>query len=102
VEMDFEAGVLKVRHGEGLDPRAAHLPLGMRSTLMLIPPLLTGSARRPSRKTRQAAPWAPGRSTPTSRSSRPSGPRSTASRMPSTSPPPAAFGPRTTGSTTPQ
>jgi UDP-N-acetylglucosamine 1-carboxyvinyltransferase len=38
--MDFEAGVLKVRHGEGLDPKAAHLPLGMRSTLMLIPPLL--------------------------------------------------------------
>lgn len=40
VDMDFEAGVLKVRHGEGLDPKAAHLPLGMRSTLMLIPPLL--------------------------------------------------------------
>lgn len=40
VDMDFEAGVLKVRHGDGLDPKAAHLPLGMRSTLMLIPPLL--------------------------------------------------------------
>ena len=40
VDMDFGAGVLKVRHGEGLDPKAAHLPLGMRSTLMLIPPLL--------------------------------------------------------------
>ncbi|MFM8939983.1 MAG: UDP-N-acetylglucosamine 1-carboxyvinyltransferase [Phenylobacterium sp.] len=40
VDMDFEAGPLKVRHGEGLDPKAAHLPLGMRSTLMLIPPLL--------------------------------------------------------------
>jgi UDP-N-acetylglucosamine 1-carboxyvinyltransferase len=40
VDMDFEAGILKVRHGEGLDPKAAHLPLGMRSTLMLIPPLL--------------------------------------------------------------
>ncbi|MFM8753313.1 MAG: UDP-N-acetylglucosamine 1-carboxyvinyltransferase [Phenylobacterium sp.] len=40
VDMDFEAGTLKVRHGEGLDPKAAHLPLGMRSTLMLIPPLL--------------------------------------------------------------
>lgn len=40
VDMDFEAGTLRVRHGEGLDPKAAHLPLGMRSTLMLIPPLL--------------------------------------------------------------
>ncbi len=40
VEMDFEAGVLKVQHGAGLDPKAAHLPLGMRSTLMLIPALL--------------------------------------------------------------
>jgi len=40
VDMDFEAGILKVRHSEGLDPKAAHLPLGMRSTLMLIPPLL--------------------------------------------------------------
>ena len=40
VEMDFDTGTLKVRHGSGLDPKAAHLPLGMRSTLMLIPPLL--------------------------------------------------------------
>ena len=40
VDMDFEGGTLRVRHGEGLDPKAAHLPLGMRSTLMLIPPLL--------------------------------------------------------------
>ncbi len=40
VEMNDLTGTLKVRHGEGLDPKAAHLPLGMRSTLMLIPPLL--------------------------------------------------------------
>ena len=40
VEMNDQTGTLKVRHGEGLDPKAAHLPLGMRSTLMLIPPLL--------------------------------------------------------------
>ncbi|MCA6308885.1 MAG: UDP-N-acetylglucosamine 1-carboxyvinyltransferase, partial [Phenylobacterium sp.] len=40
VDMDFAAGTLRVRHGVGLNPKAAHLPLGMRSTLMLIPPLL--------------------------------------------------------------
>ena len=40
VDMDFETGTLKVQHGAALDPKAAHLPLGMRSTLMLIPPLL--------------------------------------------------------------
>jgi UDP-N-acetylglucosamine 1-carboxyvinyltransferase len=40
VEMDYASGTLKVTHGSGLDPKAAHLPLGMRSTLMLIPPLL--------------------------------------------------------------
>ena len=40
VAMDFETGTLVVKHGAGLDPKAAHLPLGMRSTLMLIPALL--------------------------------------------------------------
>ncbi|WP_304167412.1 UDP-N-acetylglucosamine 1-carboxyvinyltransferase [Phenylobacterium aquaticum] len=40
VDMDYETGTLNLRHGEGLNPKAAHLPLGMRSTLMLIPPLL--------------------------------------------------------------
>jgi UDP-N-acetylglucosamine 1-carboxyvinyltransferase len=40
VEMDYASGTLRVTHGAGLDPKAAHLPLGMRSTLMLIPPLL--------------------------------------------------------------
>ena len=40
VEMDYETGTLRVTHGADLDPKAAHLPLGMRSTLMLIPPLL--------------------------------------------------------------
>jgi UDP-N-acetylglucosamine 1-carboxyvinyltransferase len=40
VDMDYATGTLKLRHGEGLNPKAAHLPLGMRSTLMLIPPLL--------------------------------------------------------------
>ena len=40
VDMDYATGTLKLRHGEGLDPKAAHLPLGMRSTLMLIPALL--------------------------------------------------------------
>jgi UDP-N-acetylglucosamine 1-carboxyvinyltransferase len=40
VEMDFDSGTLKLHHGSGLDPKAAHLPLGMRSSIMLIPPLL--------------------------------------------------------------
>ncbi|MFN3513520.1 MAG: UDP-N-acetylglucosamine 1-carboxyvinyltransferase [Phenylobacterium sp.] len=40
VEMDFETGTLRLHHGAGLDPKAAHLPLGMRSSIMLIPPLL--------------------------------------------------------------
>jgi UDP-N-acetylglucosamine 1-carboxyvinyltransferase len=40
VEMDYASGTLRVHHAGGLDPKAAHLPLGMRSTLMLIPALL--------------------------------------------------------------
>ena len=40
VDWDETTGTLRVRHGSGLDPKAAHLPLGMRSTLMLIPVLL--------------------------------------------------------------
>ena len=40
VDMDYETGTLRVHHAGGLDPKAAHLPLGMRSTLMLIPALL--------------------------------------------------------------
>ena len=40
INMDYDSGTLRIRHGEGLNPKAAHLPLGMRSTLMLIPPLL--------------------------------------------------------------
>ena len=40
VDMDYASGALRVHHGPGLNPKAAHLPLGMRSTLMLIPPLL--------------------------------------------------------------
>jgi UDP-N-acetylglucosamine 1-carboxyvinyltransferase len=40
VEMDFATGTLRLHHGAGLDPKAAHLPLGMRSSIMLIPALL--------------------------------------------------------------
>jgi UDP-N-acetylglucosamine 1-carboxyvinyltransferase len=40
VDMDYATGTLRLRHGEGLNPKAAHLPIGMRSTLMLIPALL--------------------------------------------------------------
>ncbi len=40
VDMDFDSGTLRLHHGTGLDPTAAHLPLGMRSSIMLIPALL--------------------------------------------------------------
>ena len=40
VEMDFETSTLRLHHGTGLDPKAAHLPLGMRYSIMLIPALL--------------------------------------------------------------
>lgn len=40
VEMDFETGTLRLHHGADLDAKAAHLPLGMRSSIMLIPALL--------------------------------------------------------------
>ncbi|MGH6971512.1 MAG: UDP-N-acetylglucosamine 1-carboxyvinyltransferase, partial [Caulobacteraceae bacterium] len=47
VEMNFETGVLRVRHVGALDPKAARLPEGMRSSIMLIPALLArlGEAR---------------------------------------------------------
>jgi UDP-N-acetylglucosamine 1-carboxyvinyltransferase len=40
VEVDFATGVLRLQHGSALNPQAARLPVGMRSTVMLIPPLL--------------------------------------------------------------
>jgi len=40
VDMNYATGVLKLRHGPDLDSRGSHLPLGMRSTLMLVPALL--------------------------------------------------------------
>ncbi len=40
VEMDYASGTLRLHHGGQLDPKAAHLPLGMRSSIMLIPALL--------------------------------------------------------------
>ncbi|WP_372784312.1 UDP-N-acetylglucosamine 1-carboxyvinyltransferase [Phenylobacterium sp.] len=40
VEADFSSGVVRLVHGSGLDPAAARLPSGMRSTVMLIPGLL--------------------------------------------------------------
>ena len=40
VDMDFGTGTLRLHHGENLDPSRAHLPLGMRSSVMLIPALL--------------------------------------------------------------
>ncbi|MFN3522026.1 MAG: UDP-N-acetylglucosamine 1-carboxyvinyltransferase [Phenylobacterium sp.] len=40
VDMDFDTGTLRLRHGAGLDAAQAHLPVGMRSSIMLIPALL--------------------------------------------------------------
>lgn len=40
VDMDYETGALRLHHGSNLDPKAAHLPVGMRSSIMLIPALL--------------------------------------------------------------
>jgi UDP-N-acetylglucosamine 1-carboxyvinyltransferase len=40
VEMDYETGTLRLHHGGALDPERAHLPMGMRSSIMLIPALL--------------------------------------------------------------
>ncbi len=40
VDMDYVTGTLRLHHGGQLDPKAAHLPLGMRSSIMLIPALL--------------------------------------------------------------
>ena len=40
VDMDFETSVLRLHHGGDLDPARAHLPMGMRSSIMLIPALL--------------------------------------------------------------
>ena len=47
VSMDFEAGVLKVRHPPQMKAEAARLPEGMRSSIMLIPAMLArfGEAR---------------------------------------------------------
>jgi UDP-N-acetylglucosamine 1-carboxyvinyltransferase len=47
VEVDFSTGVLKVQHAGNLNPAAARLPEGMRSSIMLIPALLArlGEAR---------------------------------------------------------
>ncbi len=47
VEIDFETGLLRVCHRGQLNPEAARLPEGMRSSIMLIPALLArlGEAR---------------------------------------------------------
>jgi UDP-N-acetylglucosamine 1-carboxyvinyltransferase len=40
VEADFSSGIVRLLHGRDLDAKAARLPVGMRSSIMLIPPLL--------------------------------------------------------------
>lgn len=40
VEADFNSGLVRLQHDGRLNPEAARLPAGMRSSLMLIPPLL--------------------------------------------------------------
>ncbi|HSW23528.1 MAG TPA: UDP-N-acetylglucosamine 1-carboxyvinyltransferase, partial [Burkholderiaceae bacterium] len=48
VEADFDTGVVEIEHRDTVfDPRAMRLPQGMRSSILLVPPLLTrfGCAR---------------------------------------------------------
>ena len=40
VEADFSSGIVRLTHGRDLEAKAARLPVGMRSSIMLIPPLL--------------------------------------------------------------
>jgi len=40
VEADFSSGIVRLTHGRDLSANGAHLPLGMRSSIMLIPALL--------------------------------------------------------------
>ena len=40
IEADFSSGIVRLTHGRDLEARAARLPVGMRSSIMLIPPLL--------------------------------------------------------------
>ncbi len=40
VEADFSSGIVRLTHGRDLEAGAARLPLGMRSSIMLIPALL--------------------------------------------------------------
>jgi UDP-N-acetylglucosamine 1-carboxyvinyltransferase len=40
VEMDMATGTLRLHHVPEIDPAAAHLPVGMRSSIMLLPALL--------------------------------------------------------------
>lgn len=40
VEMDFASGTLRLQHGSRLDAGGAHLPVGMRSSVMLVPAML--------------------------------------------------------------
>lgn len=40
VEADFESGEVKLHHGDNLNPNVL-LPVGMRSSVMLIPPMLS-------------------------------------------------------------
>ncbi len=40
VEADFSSGIVRVHHGRDLTPNGARLPVGMRSSIMLIPALL--------------------------------------------------------------
>jgi len=102
VAMDFETGTLVVKHGAGLDPKAAHLPLGMRSTLMLIPALLHRFSAASIEEDATGCTLGAGRSTLTSRSSRPLAPKSTGSRTPFISRRRRDFRPPITGLTTPR
>jgi UDP-N-acetylglucosamine 1-carboxyvinyltransferase len=40
IEADFSSGIVRLTHARDLEPKAARLPVGMRSSIMLIPALL--------------------------------------------------------------
>ena len=40
VDMDFASGTLKLHHGSSLDADGARVPVGMRSSIMLVPAML--------------------------------------------------------------
>lgn len=70
VSVDYATGVLELHHRDTcFDPAQHHLPEEMRSSIMLVPPLLARFGVARLEMTSRAARWACARSIPTSKSS---------------------------------